>query len=452
MPPRSVDTAEELAQLSQYVINIIDFRDTDATMTHWQNPDVFLRTSTSGASPYPVLAAAYNSTTDVPLDQYGMEYNPIAINEVMAYSFASTPTTNRFFIELVNTLTSPELGTPTAAGLGTGTNNASVLDLAGFQSAGATPPPTPWDGGCWDLVFTGDDPMSRPDPVLGQLQPGGTYYSLIPLVQASFSTANPPVPAGDPVIFPLPQAPPQTGASLSNYFTGDPTKTPVAPYYFLTIGNPLPAGAEVNPFVPTYTLNSSWDPVSSPAPTGSVLPPAGGVLPTPVGGTVPLTYPNKISTAPSFPGPGTGNGAMFWVCLRRPANPFAPVTAANPMIVVDAMRFPVIEGGGTAGSPPSLANANQIFSYQRLQPFRGGHAVPMPNVSGALDPRYGYSEQIAVPTTQTTTVGQSGGQPITKPIYNSLGLPNDGTVNLGSAEPARGSALSQRALGLLPVQ
>ena len=452
LPPRSVDTAEELAQLSQYVINIIDFRDTDATMTHWQNPDVFLRTSTSGASPYPVLAAAYNSTTDVPLDQYGMEYNPIAINEVMAYSFASTPTTNRFFIELVSTLTSPELGTPTAAGLGTGTNNASVLDLAGFQSAGATPPPMPWDGGCWDLVFTGDDPMSRPDPVLGQLQPGGTYYSLIPLVQASFSTANPPVPAGDPVIFPLPQAPPQTGASLSNYFTGDPTKTPVAPYYFLTIGNPLPAGAEVNPFVPTYTLNSSWDPVSSPAPTGSVLPPAGGVLPTPVGGTVPLTYPNKISTAPSFPGPGTGNGAMFWVCLRRPANPFAPVTAANPMIVVDAMRFPVIEGGGTAGSPPSLANANQIFSYQRLQPFRGGHAVPIPNVSVALDPRYGYSEQIAVPTTQTTTVGQSGGQPITKPIYNSLGLPNDGTVNLGSAEPARGSALSQRALGLLPVQ
>ena len=335
----------------------------------------------------------------------------------------------------MNTLTSPELGTPTAAGLGTGTNNASVLDLAGFQSAGATPPPTPWDGGCWDLVFTGDDPMSRPDPVLGQLQPGGSYYSLIPLVQASFSTANPPVPPGDPVIFPLPQAPPQTGASLSNYFTGDPTKTPVAPYYFLTIGNPLPAGAEVNPFVPTYTLNSSWDPVSSPAPTGSVLPPAGGVLPTPVGGTVPLTYPKKISTAPSFPGRGTGNGAMFWVCLRRPANPFAPVTAANPMIVVDAMRFPVIEGGGTAGSPPSLTNANQIFSYQRLQPFRGGHAVPMPGVTGALDPRYGYSEQIAVPTTLTKTVGQYEGQPITKPIYNSLGLPNDGTVNLGSAGP-----------------
>ena len=59
----------------------------------------------------------------------------------------------------------------------------------------------------------------------------------------------------------------------------------------------------------------------------------------------------------------------------------------------------------------------------------------MPGVTGALDPRYGYSEQIAVPTTLTKTVGQYEGQPITKPIYNSLGLPNDGTVNLGSAGP-----------------
>ena len=96
LPPLAVDSAEELAQLSQFVINIIDFRDTDCTMTHWRNPDVFLRvgtgTSTAGTSPYPVLAAAYTATTDIPLDQYGMEYNPIAINEVMAYSFLTTAT------------------------------------------------------------------------------------------------------------------------------------------------------------------------------------------------------------------------------------------------------------------------------------------------------------------------------------------------------------------------
>ena len=40
LPPKAVDTPEELAQLSQYVINIVDFRDPDSTMTHWQNPDV----------------------------------------------------------------------------------------------------------------------------------------------------------------------------------------------------------------------------------------------------------------------------------------------------------------------------------------------------------------------------------------------------------------------------
>src|SRR5271166_7199022 len=76
LPPRSVDTAEELAQLSQYVINIIDFRDTDATMTHWRNPDVFLHLGTAGASPYLIMETTAG-TGDVPLDQYGMEYNPI---------------------------------------------------------------------------------------------------------------------------------------------------------------------------------------------------------------------------------------------------------------------------------------------------------------------------------------------------------------------------------------
>ena len=96
------------------MINIIDFRDTDATMTHWRNPDVFLHLGTVGASPYLIMETTAG-TGDVPLDQYGMEYNPITINEVLAYSFQGTSgQTNRFFMELVNALTSPELGTPTA--------------------------------------------------------------------------------------------------------------------------------------------------------------------------------------------------------------------------------------------------------------------------------------------------------------------------------------------------
>jgi len=457
LPPLSVDSAEELAQLSQYVINIIDFRDPDATMTHWLNPDVFLRPGTAGTSPFLVLAKN-KATGDIPLDQYGMEYNPIAINEVLAYSFQSTSRANRFFIELVNTLTSPELGPGTngggpGPGLGTPTNNASVLDLAGFQSNPTPPLPsppltTPWDGGCWDLVFTNDDPMSRPDPVEGQLQPGGTFWSLIPLVSGTGTTApiatpyvNPATPAGDPVIFALPQAPPQTPGATGavNFFIGDNTLTPVAPYYFTTIGSPLSvAGSENAPIVPTYTLSPNWDPVNTGVPTSAV---PQGVLAGATYGTWLTGYPQKI---PFGVAPTTGSAQFYWVCLRRPANPFAGVSAQNPMIVVDAMRFPFIESGGTT----SNVGKNYIYSYQRLQPFRGGQAVPMPGVTGgALDPRYGYSDQVAVPTSTTTnTFGQSGSTQITGPatgsfFYHTLGTYNDavpgtpGGVNPGSAGP-----------------
>ena len=129
-----------------------------------------------------------------------------------------------------------------------------------------------------------------------------------------------------------------------------------------------------------------------------------------------MTYPLKIAT------PASGAAQFYWVCLRRPANPFAPVTAANPMIVVDAMRFPFIESGGTALGGTVTPGKNYIFSCQRLQPFRGGHAVPVPGLTTALDPRYGYSEQIAVPTSTTnSTYGvYSAGKQITGPAGEPL--------------------------------
>ena len=405
---------------------------------------------------------------DVPLDQYGMEYNPIAINEVMAYSFATTPQTNRFFIELVNTLTSPELGTAAAAGLGgapyTGAINASVLDLAGFQSnpnppAPNTPPATPWDGGCWDLIFTDDLPQSRPDPVLGQLQPGGNYYGLLPLSTATLggsmtqnpsfipvftpASPTPPPPAGDPLLFPLPQSMPPGGfATLANLFVGYFATSagpnyPFAPYYFTTIGNPTPANnVEKTPFQPTYSLNTAFDPVNVGTPPGTV--PAGVIPPTAIGATPPTTYSAPaLKKIPNLPA-GKGTGAMYWVCLRRPANPFAPVSAQNPMIVVDAMRFPYIESGGTPGTPGN----SFMFSYQRLQPFRGGHAVPMPGVTGtAIDPRYGYSEQIAVPSTSTTNVGQDRAVASRSPGRTSFTTPLVGPTTLVVFRAARTSVL-----------
>ena len=118
LPPRAVDTPEELAQLSQFVINIIDFRDPDCTMTHWQNPDVLLvpgqPANPSGNAPTPATAptlalASSDPANAIPLDQYGMEYNPVALNEVLAFSYAyyqsAGAQANRFFVELVNTLT-----------------------------------------------------------------------------------------------------------------------------------------------------------------------------------------------------------------------------------------------------------------------------------------------------------------------------------------------------------
>ena len=129
------------------------------------------------------------------LDQYGMEYNPVAINEALMYSFqisgAATPS-NRFAIELVNTLTMPELPTPVTAD--TAVTNASVLDLGGFGPSAAPAAPTlsdPYSMGSWDIVFTGDDPYSRPDPIRGELPIYGNIYGLTPLNQSSFSTTYP---------------------------------------------------------------------------------------------------------------------------------------------------------------------------------------------------------------------------------------------------------------------
>src|SRR5207249_6746009 len=105
----------------------------------------------------------------------------------------------------------------------------------------------------------------------------------------------------------------------------------------------------------------------------------------------------------------------YWVCLRRPANPFAPVSLDNPMCVVDSMRFPYIEGtGGTIATDNTYTSGpyNTIYSVQRLQPYRGRHAVAVASATGGTttitppDSRYGYTEQVAIP--QTPTDGNTG--------------------------------------------
>ena len=59
-------------------------------------------------------------------------------------------------------------------------------------------------------------------------------------------------------------------------------------------------------------------------------------------GSPPPSYQPKLPTLTA----GSQKTKYYWVCLRRPANPFAGVSADNPMLVVDATRFPYIDGTG----------------------------------------------------------------------------------------------------------
>jgi len=476
LPPMAVDTPEELAQLSQFVINIIDFRDPDCTMTHWQNPDVTMAVWNgtgpalapvlilSGAAPPTNMAVASTATPPV-LDQYGMEYNPVALNEVLAFSYAYNQgggaQANRFFVELVNTLTQSAFAAlPSQSPGGANPPDPSILDLGGFQY---TPGDDPYSGGCWDLVFTEDTPNSRPDPYRGELVLGGQFYALIPLIKDSFTASPAGAAAGsssnsgsDLKLVPLGPAdtPPTNffyafGNSPANpaFETGTPSPTTYYP-----VGNGI---AAKTPSLVQY-LSPAADPFNGQATPKITWYP--GVLPGIVAdsdtstGAAPPNYQSKLPTLIA----GSQKTKYYWVCLRRPANPFAPVSAANPMLVVDAMRFPYIDGTapltgqGPKGGPSTVPNltakqVNTVYSAQRFQPYRGGHAVPVATGTPAgvaaaqptLDARYGYTEQIAAPTGYSNLLGTQGvyytgstnGNPTpyysTNPIYHTLGIAND---------------------------
>ena len=173
------------------------FRDTDATMTHWRNPDV-PADGTGSVPPDQRVPGAVGRL------QFNVRRPARPVRHRVHTRSPSTrcwPTrsparryANRFFIELVNTLTSRSWQRRRPRGRAWGRTTRACWTWPGSSRLGDSTtnalgrrPPGP--------RLHRYDPMSRPDPVLRQLQPGGPYYSLIPLVQASFSTANPPVPA-----------------------------------------------------------------------------------------------------------------------------------------------------------------------------------------------------------------------------------------------------------------
>ena len=209
-----------------------------------------------------------------------MEYNPVAINEALAYSFTTlvgggSTQSNRFLIELVNTLTMPEISSPPTPPATAHVTNASVLNLGGFQYTAGDP----YSGGSWDIVFTGDDPYSRPDPYRGELPFYGNIYGLTPLNQESFNPVGGARLATSLSIlsFPL-EEPPRSpdkrfhlhagqyindsGQQAERFQSHPPGTLPAAPYtadgpttfpinYFYTIGNaPTTSASEYNALVP----------------------------------------------------------------------------------------------------------------------------------------------------------------------------------------------------------
>ncbi|WP_165229754.1 hypothetical protein [Aquisphaera insulae] len=442
LPPKATDTPEEKAQLSQFLVNVIDFRDPDGTMTHFQNPDVMMVLGDASTTPMkpsylvPAGATVAAGSPVIPLHQFGMEYNPVAINEAMASSYLMNGTgaanrSNRFIVELVNTLSQSAI---------------SFLPANSFNPTIANPPDVSQldlSVANYDMVIAGDDPVSRPDPYVGQLQPIVTarYYGQMPFNQATGATPlfSPALTTGTVQLPPLYSYGAPVAAAGSPFSAADfPTN------YFYTIGSAPPSVA-ATPVIPLVgTLNSAFDPFSSTAPPATVpttvIPPAWTNGMTDTKGTavgIPTkAYPAKITAAPP-----TGGAQYYWACLRRPANLFAPpqpnpaIAGYNPMVVVDAMRFAFSEGGGTiaSGSPPTINLGTQrICSSQRCQPFRGGHAVRLPSDTttgvAPLYTPYGYSEQMAAPTSASTVGNYNDGTTngaITRQMYHTFGLMND---------------------------
>ena len=453
LPPAAVDTPEELAALSQYVVNIIDFRDTDCTATRFVNTDLvvtdaltkhsapvlqpapfnpvanvspmgvrFALSTDSIGSHFPYDPSLYSpdDTTNPFLVQHGMEYSPIAINETFAVQFrhgkdgAGPGNIARgLFIELVNTLTEAE-------GNKESRNNASAIDLTG-----------------WDLIMTPDAfGWGRPDPISGEVPVvafppltgglGGTF--VLDNVNKGQQSGNANLPA------------PGSGG------TSDPTQ--VQQYRFTSATQPnnkvlaVYGDQEKYFIVGGYADGNQTDSAGFNAPgadastTPPAVPPSGtgpkdvasgltsydnatGKVVSPGAGSPPtfdVVVPRRfIPYNTTTVAQGTNQGAYYWVYLRRPANPFDTddLTATRPnreMVVVDAMRFPYMD----AGNPRVGTNApiqvtidtpqSTPFSAQRLQPHRGGHLVPAATTTNSsvfkyIDPTTGTETTSTAVTT-----------------------------------------------------
>ncbi len=385
-------TPEALAKLGQFVVNIVDFRDPDATMTQFINPDLDVKpaATVNGVQEPAGVQFAANPGQGT-LQQWGMEYQPIALNEVLAYQFtyknqSANPKqqpAQRLFVELANLLTEDGDGT---AGNG---GSASNLDLNG-----------------WGMIITMDNPaytppggsnvvIERPNTVTGQLDPNTIKTYFVPLAG---TTANP-----QPLANKIDALNYQSGnGALPNQGGGN---------NFYVMGNALPP-----------TNNGTQAEIKPPATNATIL-------------------NDLILQLPKY-ALGSGDAQYCWLHLLRPANPNSANMAAQPKVVVDSFRFVYTEAGGTVQNPNTTAETVTIgtpplYSLGRSQPYRGAHAVPQSDTFTPNYP-YGWSEQSSRATTDSGNYGQydrnnpTGGTTtvqITQHIYHTLGQRNDAREN-----------------------
>ena len=431
--PPAPPTPEAIARLGQFVVNIIDYRDTDDTMTRFINPYLKVLPSEFGDPDGNTVAnedhngngiidpagvtwinAIVAPMLDEPnydgganLYQWGMEYLPVAINEVLAYQFVRknhnplTQTgTKRFHLELANLLTEDANGDNATLRGG----NASHLDLRG-----------------WGLVITADDPNFVPNPgetiaelpntITGQVMADSLKNRFVPLRGTNA------VPQGLLGRIEALQANAGGGAAAL------PNQTQAGGNHHYVFSNALSG---------LTSPNNTTGEADSGAITTPQSPQRDATLPVELEALLPL-YPN-FST----------NRGYFWVHLVRPANPHAiNMGPAEPRVVVDSMRFPYSEAGGAVMNPNTdteqvTQGTTPLYLVERWQPYRGGEAVPNGHRFTPAYP-YGWSQQTyanndgdvngndQIGVFDRQRMGGFTVERITQPFHHSLGNQNDNT-------------------------
>ncbi|MEW4568754.1 hypothetical protein AB1L88_12885 [Tautonia sp. JC769] len=408
LPPHAIDTPHELAKLGQFVVNIVDFRDPDNAITIWSNPDLVhlparrvdvggnLYTDNGDDDDYdlpPSIHLPYRADGSAdpwfsdanarPLVHYGMEYQPVALNEVLGFQFSfaeaagstfQNARANRLFIEMVNMLS--KAGDPTP--------DATDLDLQG-----------------WDFVLVKEDHdpsysagnpyhhpvFVRPDPITGQ----------IPDAVLPDADKRPVAPDGDGVTV----AAGQSQAVLVGSGTV-PDRTDATTYRDSYINSALPAADRI-PSIRTDGRHDRWV-IAGTRTEGPALPTTPDFernrpnIDHDLGNDAWDLIPSINDEAFTTHNP---EGRYFWLYLRRPANPLLPPDpSSNPMVVVDSIRFPfgASEGEGQVDTSTNEDDEvtpadHPIYSIQRPQPFRGGQLVPDPENPSRPLFLYGSSEQ-----------------------------------------------------------